>query len=82
MKYEFDSQEFSRQIKTKRVIELNAGMRDVAKKAKVSISTLSRLENGKTPDMPSLISVCNWLESSPSSFFKIKTKTVKKNKYE
>jgi transcriptional regulator with XRE-family HTH domain len=77
MKYEFDSQEFSKQIKTKRIIELNAGMREVAKKVKVSISTLSRLENGKTPDMPSLINVCNWLESSPSTFFKAKVKNNK-----
>jgi transcriptional regulator with XRE-family HTH domain len=52
-------------------------MREVAKKVKVSISTLSRLENGKTPDMPSLINVCNWLESSPSTFFKAKVKNNK-----
>jgi len=77
MKYEFDSKEFSRQIKTKRIIELNVGLRDIAKKAKVSISTLSRVENGKIPDMPSLINICNWLSSSPASFFKLKSKSTK-----
>lgn len=77
MKYEFDSKEFSRQIKTKRIIELNVGLRDIAKKAKVSISTLSRVENGKIPDMLSLINICNWLSSSPASFFKLKSKSTK-----
>lgn len=72
MKYEFDTQEFSKQIKTKRIIDLNIGLRDVAKKTNISISTLSRVENGAIPDMTSLIKISNWLKSSPSIFFKIK----------
>lgn len=77
MKYEFDSREFSKQIKTKRIIELNVGLREVAGKAKVSVATLSRLENGNVPDLTCLINICNWLNTSPSVFFKIKSKTVK-----
>lgn len=69
MNYKFYSQEFSKQVKTKRVIELNIGLREVAKKSKVSAATLSRIENGNIPDMESLLKVCKWLQVSPSNFF-------------
>lgn len=72
MQYEFDSQEFSKRVKTKRLIELNLGLREVSKKSKVSISTLSRVENGFVPDMVTLIKISNWLKTPPSVFFVIK----------
>lgn len=72
MQYEFDSQEFSKRVKTKRLIELNLGLREVSKKSKVSISTLSRVENGFVPDMGTLIKISNWLKTPPSVFFVIK----------
>lgn len=74
MKYQFDTKEFSKQVKMKRVIELNTGLREVAAKAKISISTLSRIENERIPDIQSLILISNWLQVSPSIFFKVQSK--------
>lgn len=74
MKYIFDAQEFGKRIKIKRVIDLNIGVREVEKQSKVSASTISRVENGKLPELQNLILLCNWLGESPSFFFKIKSK--------
>lgn len=37
--------------------------------AGVSASTLSRVENGKPPDMETFLRLCDWLEVPPSTFF-------------
>lgn len=68
MRYYFDAAEFSKRIKTKRVIELDKGLREVAKKTGVSFSTLSRMENKKIPEMDSFLKVCNWLDALPREF--------------
>jgi transcriptional regulator with XRE-family HTH domain len=38
------------------------GLREIAKEVGVSFSTLSRIENGKEPDIRTLYKVCKWLE--------------------
>lgn len=39
------------------------GLRETAKEiGNVSPSTLSRVENGKTPDMDTFLAICDWLE--------------------
>jgi len=68
MKYNFDSKEFSKRIKTKRVIELNIDLRTVAKKSKVSSATISRLENGGIPEMRTFLKMCEWLDALPREF--------------
>ncbi len=35
----------------------------------VSLSTLSRIENGHMPDMDTFLALCDWLETSPVAFF-------------
>lgn len=43
------------------------GLRETAKEiGKVSPSTISRVENGKTPDMETFLALCDWLEVPPA----------------
>ncbi len=47
------------------------GLREVAKEiGNVSASTLSRIEQGKMPDLDTFMRLCDWLEISPDQFFK------------
>lgn len=58
---------FSSMIKSKRA---NRGLREVAKEIGISVSTLSRVENGNLPDMDSYFKICKWLEVSIDFFAK------------
>lgn len=71
-RYYFYSEGFSKAMKTKRVIELNTGLREVAKKINVSAATLSRVENGGTPEMETFLKICHWLGSLPREFIQTK----------
>ena len=64
----FNYDKFSKAIKTKRIIEDNIGVREVAKKMKVSAATISRMENKKEPTLANFIKVCNWLNVTPTEF--------------
>ena len=44
------------------------GVRDAAKEIGVSPATLSRIENGKQPDLATFEKLCRWLEMSPLEF--------------
>ncbi|MEM6612420.1 MAG: helix-turn-helix domain-containing protein [Cyanobacteria bacterium P01_C01_bin.72] len=47
------------------------GLRETAKEiGNVSPSTISRVENGKTPDMDTFIALCNWLEVPSAELMK------------
>jgi transcriptional regulator with XRE-family HTH domain len=47
------------------------GLREVANEiGNISSSTLSRVENGKMPDMETFLLLCDWLEVLPASLFK------------
>ncbi len=55
-------------IKTKRG---NRGLREIAQEiGDVSPSTLSRIENGKVPDMDTFLRICDWLHVSSEEFIK------------
>lgn len=42
---------------------------DIAEEiGEVSISTLSRIEKGKIPDLSTFIKICSWLKLSPNDF--------------
>lgn len=43
-------------------------LRDAAKQAGVNFSTLSRIENGKFPDLETFSRLCQWLQISPEVF--------------
>ncbi|MDJ1175360.1 helix-turn-helix domain-containing protein [Roseofilum capinflatum] len=51
-------------VRTKRG---NKGLRETARQiGKVSPSTLSRVENGKMPDMETFLLLCDWLQVPPA----------------
>lgn len=53
-------------VRTKRG---NRGLRTVAEEiGGVSASTLSRIEQGSAPDLPTFLRICKWLEASPDAF--------------
>jgi transcriptional regulator with XRE-family HTH domain len=55
----------SKMIKQKRG---ERGLREVAKQVGISVSTLSRVENGNLPDIDSYMKLCKWLEVSIDFF--------------
>ena len=65
----FDTDKFSKAIRAKRTIFNDLTMKHVAKKTKVSPATLSRLENGKLPDVETYAKVCKWLDEKMERFF-------------
>ena len=47
------------------------GLRETAQEiGNVSPSTISRVENGKTPDMDTFLALCDWLEVPPAELIK------------
>lgn len=42
------------------------GIREVAAEIGISYATLSRIENGKMPDLERFSKICKWLELDPS----------------
>lgn len=74
MKLTFDSSRFAKAVKQKRVIDDDVDMRFLAKKLKVAVSTISRCENGKKPELITYAKICLWLGTDMSSFFNKSTK--------
>ena len=72
MKQSFDSIKFGKAVKVKRTIDNNLGLREAAKKAKVSPATLSRIENNKISDLKNVLLICSWLKCSITEFIIIK----------
>ena len=61
-----DLEKFSAHVRTKRA---ERGLRAVAEEiGGVSASTLSRIEQGNTPDLPTFVRICSWLGLSPEAF--------------
>ena len=49
----------------------NRGLREIAKEiGNISISTISRVENGKIPDIDTFLVLCDWLGVPPAEFIK------------
>ena len=46
----------------------NAGIRETAKQIGISIATLSRIENGRTPDLHTFAKLCKWAKVDPSFY--------------
>src|SRR5437660_2870837 len=68
MTKELDTRYLAALIKTKRG---NRGLREIAQEiGDVSPSTLSRIENGKIPDMDTFLRICDWLQVSSEEFIK------------
>ena len=64
MAYQLDIDRLAILVRTKRA---GRGLRELAEEiGEVSPSTLSRLENGKAPDMTVFLRICNWLQIPPA----------------
>ena len=63
-----DIEKLANLVRNKR---LNRGLRETAKEiGNVSPSTISRVENGKTPDMETFLALCDWLEVPAAELIK------------
>ena len=66
MKHNLNAEKLANLVRSKRG---NKGLRETAKEiGNVSPSTISRVENGKTPDMDTFLALCEWLDVSPAEF--------------
>ncbi len=52
------------------------GVRNAAREAGVSPATLSRIENGHTPDMETFEKICAWIGADPRQFLQGRTAEV------
>lgn len=68
MKQYFNFNALGKAMKTKRVIELDLGVREVAKKLKVSPATISRMERGYACEINHVMTACNWMNVSLCDF--------------
>lgn len=68
----FDAVKFSRDIKTKRTIELDIDMRRLSAETNVSHATISRIENKRIPDLITFASLCAWLKKPMETYLKFK----------
>jgi len=66
MRLKYNSDWLSGDVRSKR----DGGVRAVSKEIGVSPATLSRIENGKTPDIETLAMVCQWLEKPMDMYFR------------
>lgn len=69
LKFNYDL--FRKDLITQRVIELETTIREAAKIAGVSASTISRIENRKSFDMETFVKLCLWMKSEPSKYFQV-----------
>ncbi len=51
------------------------GIREVAAEIGISYATLSRVENGKVPDLKTFSKICIWLELDPGEILGCRNKT-------
>jgi transcriptional regulator with XRE-family HTH domain len=51
------------------------GIREVAKEVGISSATLSRIENGKLPDIDTFSKICKWLNIDPAEILGCKSIT-------
>jgi DNA-binding Xre family transcriptional regulator len=58
-------------VKEKRGV---TGLRETAKAIGISLATLSRIENGKVPDLETFSKLCKWLELDPADMMGIQPK--------
>ena len=50
----------------------NQGIREASKEIGISSATLSRIENGKLPDLESFSKICKWLHINPAEILDCK----------
>lgn len=60
----------------------NKGLREVADEIGVSSATLSRVENGKLPDLGTFAKLCRWLQLDPTEMLGCKVPDTASNQQE
>lgn len=73
MKKLFNQDEFSKRVREKMFKQMlneerKIGLRRFASDIGISTATLSRLTNGKTPDVETFFKICVWLDTTPVTF--------------
>lgn len=74
MTTELDIDLLASRIKTKRGSQ---GLRSTASNIEISAATLSRIEQGKVPDVDTFIKICKWLGESTDTFTQVKPRKGK-----
>lgn len=68
MAYQLDTDRLATLLRAKRA---GRGLRDIADEiGDVSPSTLSRVENGKAPDLNTFLLICDWLQVAPDELLR------------
>lgn len=65
--------ELARRVREKRA---GMGIREAAKDIGISPATLSRIENGKVPDLDTFGRICDWTGDNPSAFLGLRTQAT------
>jgi len=69
---------FGQKVKAKRG---SGGIRCAAKEIGISAATLSRIENGKLPDLLNFAKICRWLEIDPGTVLNSPRQFIPKAKF-
>ena len=65
----FDTNNFSKDLLQKRVVELRIDMKKAGDKIGISSATLCRMENKKIPDVYTYFLCCKWLGNDMTKYF-------------
>lgn len=66
IEYEFNHENFMHDLR----ITYGKTLRDIEDKTGISASTLSRIDNGKLPDLDTLMRACSLLDVNPGIYFR------------
>jgi transcriptional regulator with XRE-family HTH domain len=67
----YDSESLKKDLRLKRIIELELNMDECSKRIGISKSTLSRIENGSMPDLLNFLKIVKWLEKDIKEYVKL-----------
>jgi transcriptional regulator with XRE-family HTH domain len=66
----YDSESLKKDLRLKRIIELELSMDACSKSIGISKSTLSRVENGNMPDLLTFFKIIKWLGNDFKQYIK------------
>lgn len=66
----YDSESLKKDLRLKRIIEMELSMDVCAKRIGISKATLSRVENGNMPDLLTYFKIVKWLGNDGNEYIK------------
>ena len=66
----YDSESLKKDLRLKRIIELELSMNVACKEIGISKATLSRIENGSMPDLLTFFKIVKWLGTDSKNYIK------------